>query len=82
MQPGYDDTRLGGRTRRSHRAWTASATSTRCLEVRWWRGPTWIFLSTWNDYLEQTQILPGDESGSTALEPYSPNWTNVFHRPC
>lgn len=67
VQPGYDDTRLGRPApflalradgQRYVDSWEAARTAL----------PDWIVVSTWNEYYEQTHVMPGHTTGYRALE--------------
>jgi hypothetical protein len=78
VSPGYDDTRLGrnnsGRVdraagRRYEESWNAALATL----------PDWVVITSWNEYYEQTHIVPGSHSGSLALQQTAER-AREFHR--
>lgn len=77
VSPGYDDRRLGRPSpsaidrqggQRYNDQWTASLGTL----------PDWIFISSWNEYYEQSHIMPGNTTGTTALD-QTKVWASSFH---
>lgn len=76
--PGFDNSGsnlLFGR-RFTDRAggWRYDQTWRVALESR----PEWVFVTSWNEWYEQTHISPGRSSGRAALE-QTATWTDRFH---
>ncbi len=77
VSPGYDDRRLGRRSPlyvdrrggvRYDETWEAALASL----------PDWILITTWNEYHEQTHIMPGTATGWRALD-QTRTWAERFH---
>ena len=77
VSPGYDDTRLGRQSpvyvdraggQRYDNTWDAALSSL----------PDWIFITSWNEYYEQTHIMPGTWTGDRALQ-QTASWASQFH---
>ncbi|MBA2280608.1 MAG: hypothetical protein H0W25_05135 [Acidimicrobiia bacterium] len=77
VSPGYDDTRLdrpnpylvdraGGL--RYDQSWEAAVGTL----------PDWIMITSWNEYYEQTHVMPGHTTGMLALE-QTAEWAAQFH---
>ena len=67
VSPGYDDTRLG----RSRSIFVDRAGGQRYASE--WRAalstlPDWVIVTSWNEYFEQTHLMPGSSTGTRALE--------------
>ena len=67
VQPGYDDTRIPGRSGAVQprdggafyrKTWDAALAS----------DPDWIFITTWNEWWEHTEIEPGEKFGDAYLK--------------
>lgn len=78
VSPGYDDRMLGrqpslyidrGAGVRFNEAWTASLSSL----------PDWILVTSWNEYYEQTHVIPGSSTGTLALDQVT-TWSDTFRR--
>ena len=78
VSPGYDDRWLGRQWStyvprnggvRYEQAWDAAVASL----------PDWILITTWNEYYEQTHVMPGASTGSLALQQTTPR-AGAFHR--
>jgi hypothetical protein len=77
VSPGYDDTALG----RARPVYVDRAGGTRYDQT--WEAsmatlPDWIMVTTWNEFYEQTHIVPSSASGSIALE-QTTAWSARFH---
>jgi hypothetical protein len=67
VQPGYDDTRIPGRTpSRKDRADGAFFWSTIQAAVQ--SDPDWILITTWNEWWEHTYIEPSERYGERYLD--------------
>jgi hypothetical protein len=77
VSPGYDDTRLGRsfptfvdrrNGQRYDETWAAALRSL----------PDWIIVTSWNEYYEQTHIVPGASTSDRALR-QTDAWSAGFH---
>jgi hypothetical protein len=78
VSPGYDESRLG-RTRsvvidradgqRFVDEWESILTSL----------PDWVVVTSWNEYYEQSHVMPGADTGTRALDQLK-TWTEHFHQ--
>lgn len=80
VSPGEDDSRvppgtgtLGLRVDRAGGA-RYDATWAAALATR----PDWVVVSSWNSFIEDTQITPGEVHGTRALE-QTRDWAHLFH---
>ncbi len=80
VSPGEDDSRvpegtgtLGLRVDRAGGA-RYDATWSAAIATR----PDWIVISTWNSFIEDTQVTPGQWHGTRALE-QTRTWAELFH---
>jgi hypothetical protein len=67
VSPGYDDRRLG----RRNPQFVDRAAGQRYTDS--WHGgvaslPDWVVITSWNEYYEQTHVMPGTTTGTRALE--------------
>jgi len=79
VQPGFDDRRLRGDANpvidrnggaRYDQTWAAALAGS----------PDWIVVTSWNEWFEDTQIEPGVETGSGALD-QTATWSGAFKQP-
>jgi hypothetical protein len=78
VTPGYDDRLLGRITSlfidrragaRFDESWQASMSTL----------PEWVLVTSWNEYYEQTHVMPGTTTGTLALDQVA-TWSGAFHR--
>jgi hypothetical protein len=76
VSPGYDDTALKWRPSVASREGGAR------YDSMWWAAlpsaPEWILITSWNEWLEGTQIAPDDVNGTRALD-QTAAWRPQFH---
>jgi hypothetical protein len=77
VSPGYDERRLGrpnpiyvdrNNGLRYEQSWDAALASL----------PDWILVTSWNEYYEQTHVMPGNTTGNRALDQTGPR-SATFH---
>jgi hypothetical protein len=77
VSPGYDDTALG-RARPNYVDRAGGARYDQTWSAAMGSLPDWIMVTTWNEYFEQTHVVPGTTTGNLALE-QTTAWSARFH---
>jgi hypothetical protein len=77
VSPGYDDRRLN-----RPRSWFVDRLGGARYDDTWTAAlaslPDWILVTSWNEYYEQTHVMPGTSSGDSALGQTS-TYAQQFH---
>ncbi len=68
VSPGFDDHRLRGDRNPVIPRGTDGARYDATWSAALSGDPDWIFVSTWNEWYEDTQVEPGTDTGGTALD--------------
>ena len=76
VSPGHDSRRDRGLLAGEYTARAGGARYDLSWEVATASAPDWIFITSWNEWFEQTHIAPGTETGRRALD-QTAAWTNA-----